>query len=209
MEIQYYGGNCVALVTKKIRVVIDDNLAALGQKSIVTDKDISLITNTALINDAPSSYFEINSPGEFEVSDISIQGIAARAHIDEEKTNNATMYRVIIGDVRVGIVGHIHPDLTEAQLEELGTIDILVVPVGGSGYTLDGIGAHKVIRKIEPKVIIPTHYNDAKLKYEVPQSDLDEALKAVGMEAGEHLDSLKLKGSDFDEAAKLVVLERK
>ena len=56
-------------------------------------------------------------------------------------------------------------------------VDVLFVPVGGNGYTLDAIGALKIIKKIEPKIIIPTHYADKAIKYEVPQADLDEVMK--------------------------------
>lgn len=188
-------------------MVIDDNLAALGQKSIVSDKDIALYTANHL-NSNLKSYFTIDGPGEFEVSDVSIQGVAARSHMDEDKAKTATMYRIILDDARIAVVGHVYPDLTDEQLEALGTVDVLFVPVGGSGYTLDGIGAHKVINKIEPKVVIPTHYADKGLKYEVPQAELEEAIKPIGIEPSETVDSLKLKNFDFGEGTKLVILNR-
>lgn len=208
MELQYYGGNCVKISAKKASIVIDDNLSDLGQKSILGEKDIALFTSPIIKNDA-KVHFRIDSPGEYEVSDVSIQGIPARAHIDAEKTTNATMYRIILDDVRIGVVGHIYPDLTDDELEALGTIDVLFIPVGGSGYTLDGIGAHKVISKISPKIVIPTHYADKALNYEVPQSDLEEALKPIGIEPSETLDSLKLKHVEYGESTKLVVLNRR
>ncbi len=65
-----------------------------------------------------------------------------------------TMYKLIIEDVRVGVLGHIHPELDDKQLEALGTIDILLVPVGGNGYTLDSLEALKLIKKIEPKITL-------------------------------------------------------
>lgn len=207
MEIQYFGGNCVKISGKKSTVVVDDNLAALGQKSIVTNKDIVLFTQPE--HAALDGHFMIDCPGEYEVSEVSIIGVAARAHIDETETLRNTMYRVVIDDTRIAIVGHIHPDLSEQQLETLGTVDVLIVPVGGSGYTLDGVGAHKVISKIDPKLVIPTHYHDAKLKYEVPQSELEEALKSVSIEPSETVESLKLKNIEYGESTKLIVINRK
>ena len=59
---------------------------------------------------------------------------------------------------------------------------MLVVPVGGNGYTVDPVGALKLIKDIEPKLVIPTHYADKALKYPVPQQDLAGALKEPGME---------------------------
>lgn len=208
MEIKFYGGNCIKLSTKKSSVVVDD-VAHLGAKSVVTDKDILLITDPRFSSSNDKARFVVDGPGEFEVSDVSIAGIAARSHVDEEKTANSTMYRVILDDVRVAIVGHVHPDLTDDELEELGTIDILCIPVGGNGYTLDGVGAQKIVKNIEPKVVIPTHYDDKTMKFEVPQQDLETALKALAMEPAETLEVLKIKNADFGDGAKLIVLERK
>jgi L-ascorbate metabolism protein UlaG (beta-lactamase superfamily) len=208
VEIQYYGGNCIKISTKKFSVVVDDNLAELGQKSIVAGKDIALYTSR-LLKPVSGSHFDITEPGEYEVSDVSIQGVPARAHMDEEKTYNATMYRIIIDDVRIAVVGHIFADLDDDQLEALGTIDILFVPVGNSGYTLDGMGAQKVIKEVEPKLVIPTHYAEKGLNYEVPQVDLETALKEIGIEPHETMESLKIKNLELSDTTKLVVLTRK
>jgi L-ascorbate metabolism protein UlaG (beta-lactamase superfamily) len=93
-------------------------------------------------------------------------------------------------------------------LEEIGMVDIVVVPVGNSGYTLDAVGALKIIKQIEPKVMIPTHFADKDIKYEVPQTELSDALKNLGMESTETLDKYKYKPAELTDAMKLVVLNR-
>ena len=207
MEVQFYGANCVRISSKKANLVIDDNLVDLGQKSITKAGDIALFTTTHSDPKADVKLV-IDAPGEYEVSNVSIKGISARAHMDEAGKKSAIIYRLVIDDIRVAVMGHIYPDLSEEQLEAIGTIDMIIIPVGGSGYTLDPVGALKVIKKIEPKLIIPTHYSDKALKYEVPQQPLDEALKALSMEPKEPLDKLKLKSVDIGELTQLVVLER-
>lgn len=207
MELQFFGANAIKISTKKISIVIDDNLAKYGLKPVVGSKDIVLATSSEI--EAPKeAHFVIDQPGEYEVSDVSIQGIPVRSHIDETGNQSTTMYRIILDGVRIGVTGHIHPDLKDTQLEALGTVDILFVPVGGSGYTLDGLGAHKVIKDIEPRVVIPTHYADAKFKFEVPQAELDEALKTIGFEPLDRLDVLKMKNFELGEGTKLVILNR-
>jgi len=209
MQIEYYGGNCVKIATKKIAVIVDDNLSSLGQKLISKPDNILIYTNKTLSKDHPPSHFSVTKPGEYEVSDVSIQAVAARQHIDESEQKSGIIVRLVIDDIKIGILGHVHPDLSEHQLEALGMIDILIVPVGGNGYTLDGIGAIKLIKKIDPKIVIPTHYADKALKYEVPPAPLEEALKNMAMEVTETLDSLKLKGRDFgDGSTKMIVLNR-
>jgi L-ascorbate metabolism protein UlaG (beta-lactamase superfamily) len=207
MELQYFGANCLRLSAKKAQIVIDDNLAELGLKSITKPGDISLRTSREL-PEHTEAVFRAELPGEYEVSGVVIHGVPARAHMDEEGKHNAVIYTIQADDTKVLVLGHIYPELSEDQLEQIGLVDIAVVPVGGNGYTLDGVGALKVIKQIEPKVVIPTHYADAKIKYEVPQAPLADAVKGLGMEVSETLAKFKIKPAELSDSTKLVVLER-
>jgi L-ascorbate metabolism protein UlaG (beta-lactamase superfamily) len=151
----------------------------------------------------------IDSPGEYEVAHLSITGTPARAHMDEDdKTLNSVMYKIVSGDTSYLVTGHVYPSLTDDELEAIGLVDVMFVPVGGNGYTLDPIGALKLIKAIEPKLVIPTHYADKKLNYEVPQQELDVAVKELGMEVKETLPKLKLKPGELTDITQLVVLDR-
>lgn len=206
MDFQYHGANCISINSKKFRIVIDDNLADLGKKSVLKNGDIVLYTGPHSIP-AIESPFIVNHPGEYEVSDVFIYGIAARGHMDEPGKKEATIFKILADDVRIGVLGHVYPELTEKQLEQLGTIDVLFVPVGGNGYTVDPVGAIKLIKKIEPKVVIPTHYDDSGLSFPVPQQTLEQAISALAMEPKETTDKLKIKSGDFaGESTQLIVL---
>lgn len=206
MELQYYGANCLRITTKAASVVVDDNLTKLGLKSITKPTDISLHTS-AMIPPIPSQ-FTAELPGEYEIADVVIHGIGARGHMDEEGKASATIFTISAGDLKVAVVGHIYPDLSEEQLEQIGHVDIAITPVGGNGYTLDGTGALSIIKKIEPRIVIPTHYADKAIKYEVPQAELSEALKNLGMEPAETMDKYKPNRADWTDTAHLVVLNR-
>jgi len=207
MELQYFGANCVRLTTKKAGLVVDDNLADLGAKSISKKGDIQLYTGTHGAPDNEPKLI-IDQPGEYEVSDISMQGIAARGHMEEEGNMSSTIYRVVADDIRLAFLGHIYPELNDDQLEAIGTVDVLVLPVGGSGYTIDAVDALKLIKKIEPKIIIPTHYDQKGIKYPVPQLDLDAFLKELAMEPKERVQKLKLKAGDISDITELIILEK-
>ncbi len=209
MELQFYGANCIAVSTKNARVCVDDNLAELGVKSAAKTNDVALFTG-AHADPAQPTKMLVDHPGEYEMAGISIYGIAVRGHMDEASKKTATMYKIIADDFRILVVGHIYPELNDKQLEAIGMIDVMVVPVGGHGYTLDATGALSLIKKIEPKIVIPTHYDDASLKFPVPQAPLDDALKVLAMEARERVARLKLKPSDLGlgENTQLIVLER-
>ncbi len=173
-DIEYKGGNTVVITSKKATIVTDPRLSLLGLKDIAIKDSVELSTEARFTIDNPDARLEVEGPGEYGVADFDIRGIAAQRHIDSDKTELlATIYRIEIGDVRLGLLGNIDPNLSDNQLEELGVIDILVLPVGGGGYTLDAVGATSLVRKIDPKVVIPVHYADDNLKYEVPQDKLD------------------------------------
>jgi len=143
------------------------------------------------------------------VSGVSVIGIAARAHMDEPNAKTTTIYKVVIDDIKIAITGHIYPELSDDQLESIGTVDVLLIPLGGSGYTMDATGALKIIRKIEPKIVIPSHYADKVLRYEVPQQDLEGALKDLAMEPKERTAKLKLKSANIPvDGTQLIILER-
>lgn len=207
MQIEYYGANCVVLSTKQARLVFDDNLAAHGLKTVTKKDDIAIYTTLNHENTNPR--FIIDTPGEYEVSNISVTGIAAQSHIDTEGLNSI-IYIVTISGVRVAVIGNIKDSLSDAQQEALGMIDILIVPVGGSGFTLDPIGAKKLIKVLSPKVFIPVHYADGKTQYEVPQVEIETVIKEMAIDAVEPIDTYKLKSRDsIEEATKVVILHNK
>lgn len=207
MEITYHGGNCLRIIAKKSTLVVDDNLAELGLKTITKPDDITLITSDHL-KATKNGRLVVAQPGEYEVSDISVQGVAARGSMDDPGTNQATMYKITADDITVLVLGHVFAEITDEELEELGHIDVLFVPVGGTGYTLDGVDALKLVKKIEPKVVVPTHYSDKALKYEVAQESLEDGIKGLAMEPSQTLPKLKLKPADIPENVQLWVLER-
>ncbi len=207
MDLQFYGGNCLVLSSKGVRLVIDDNLTELGQKDVIRTDDIAVYT--AAHGVPKTARLVIDGPGEYEVSGLSIVGIAARGHMDEEKAHSATMYKVMFDDTNYLFIGHIYPELNDDQLETIGMVDVMVAPVGGNGYTLDSVGALHLVKKIEPKVFIPTHYDEAGVHYPVEQQSLDQALKNLSMEQKEPVAKFRYKpGESLNNTTQLVILER-
>lgn len=207
MDIQFYGANCVVLSNKQVRFVFDDNLAQLGAKSVMKAGDVCLFSSPHP-DIVPDAKMLIDMAGEYEISGITIRGIQTRAHMDGDSERNAVMYKVTTSDVRILITGHIFPKLSEAKLEEIGTVDVMIVPVGGNGYTLDPVGALQVIKQVEPKVVVPTHFNDANLQYEVPQQELEDAIKIIGFEHKEPVKKLQYKSSDTGDITHIVTIEK-
>lgn len=61
------------------------------------------------------------------------------------------------GHMCIAHLGHLHHELTQEHIRQLGQIDVLLVPVDGS-YTLDMSGMMKVIESIGPRIVVPMHY---------------------------------------------------
>lgn len=207
MDMQFYGANCVVLTGKQARVVVDDTMADNGGKSVAKDGDICLFTAPHTESPAAAKLV-IDMPGEYEASGVSIFGIQARAHMDEADKQTATMYKINWGDTTVLVVGHVYPKLSDADLEAIGLVDVMFVPVGGNGYTTDATGALQLIKQVEPKIVIPTHYAESGVKYEVPQAPLDEALKTLGMEPKETTKKYQFKPGEVTDTTQLVLLEK-
>lgn len=194
-EVEYKGGNCVVLSTKKTTMVADPKLSVVGLKDVKTKDEIEIVTEPRFIVNNSEARVIIQAPGEYEVGDFFIRAAAATRHLDmETEAKLSTLYHIDTGDVRIGLIGNVKNKLDDDQLETIGVIDILIIPVGGGGYTLDATNAASIVRQVEPKVIIPIHYADSGLRYEVPQDTLETFTKELGAPV-EQMDKFKLKGA--------------
>jgi len=180
-EIEYKGGNGIVIATKKTTAVIDPKLSLVGLKDLAVKEAVEIATEERFAVNGKDSQLAIEGPGDYELGDFSIRGVSATRHLDTESDEKiSTVYRIEVGEARIALVGNIAPKLSEEQLEALGVIDILIVPVGGNGYTLDATSAAGIVRQVDPKVVIPTSYADSALSYEVPQDDLETFTKELG-----------------------------
>lgn len=194
-EIEYKGGNGIVVSSKKAVLNIDPKLSLVGLKDIKTKDEVELATEVRFRVENSDARIIIDSPGEYEVGDFTIRGVAATRHIDTaEQKKLSTIYRVECSDVKIAVIGNVAPVLDEEQLEAIGMVDILVLPVGGGGYTLDATSAVAIVRQVEPKVVIPVHYADSGLRYEVPQDTLEVFTQELSVPV-ESITKYKLKSS--------------
>ena len=207
MEITFLGMNCVRLTGKDIAILCDPYPKSSGLGEIKSTNDATLLSEEG--KEVPSkSGMVIDGPGEYEIKGAMITGVPARRHIDEESAGKkGTIFSVLVDGVRIGFLGNIAPDISNEQVEALGQVDVLVLPVGGKGLTLDATAAASIASQLEPKYVIPTHYDDGKTKYEVPQDKLDLFLKEVGS-TPEPVAKLRVLPRDLPVETTTVVLQR-
>lgn len=193
-DIEYKGGNGLIISTKKTELVIDPNLDVVGLKPLGVKDKVEVATEARLAVNGTNAILNIEGPGEYEVGELSIHGIPARRHLDGDGTEkNTTIYRIEVGGTRLAVLGNVAPQLSEDQLEEIGVIDILILPVGGGGLTLDATSAVSLVRSIDPKVVIPIHYADSSLTYEVPQESVEIFVKELAAQTEKVAGKFKVK----------------
>lgn len=149
----------------------------------------------------------ISGPGEYDVKGIGIRGIPSY-HDNEQgkKLGRNTIYILDIEGVSVCHLGCLGHTLSERQVDDIGNIDVLLVPVGGE-RTLSAKAAVEVVNEIEPRLVVPTHFALPKLKYKL--SGPEAFLKEMGASSTKAEPRLKLKKSELPkEETKVVLLER-
>jgi L-ascorbate metabolism protein UlaG (beta-lactamase superfamily) len=187
MDLQYYGANCIKITTKKSVVVIDPQSDITKIKIDLKKVNTVLATQPASSPSESDGLFIIDGPGEYEFEDYSVKGMPAQLHTASTGDRSTTMYRFSSNDIKILITGHIDGKLSNEQLESIGVVDVVIVPVGGSGYTLDAVSAAGVVRSVEPKMVIPVHSSDDELAYEVPQQALELFVKELGAPVAEEI----------------------
>lgn len=208
-DIEYKGGNTVVISTKKNTLVIDPKMSIhKGEKDFVIKNATELATEDRFLTQSDDFALSLSYPGSYEVGDFSINGFAEKRHIDSNDEQKSVIYSIDVLGAKIGLLGNIGPELSDDQLENLGILDILILPVGGNGYTLDATSAAKIARNSDAKVIIPVHYAEDGIDYEVPQNSLDIFIKELGADV-EKTSKYKVKNiSNFPEKMTIVHIER-
>jgi len=221
MRIIWLGQACFQIIVnlnkkEKAIIVIDPFSSEIGLKFPRIKADILLVTHNHADHSnikgvsglhPPATPFIISGPGEYEIKDIFIKGVSAFHDNSEGKERGkTTIYKIEAEDLKICHLGDLgQKELTDLQIEKLGTIDVLMIPVGGI-YTISAKEAAKIISQIEPKIVIPMHYKIPKLK--VKLESLDDFLKIMGqkLEKGEILNTLSLKERDLPKEGMRVVV---
>ncbi len=206
MNIVWYGQSCFKITAQrpkakeKVSLVIDPYTVSTGLKLPKIEGDVFLFThehgdhNNRSVVDKES--FVIDSPGEYEVKDIFVQGVFSYHDEVQGKERGAnTIYIIDAEGIRICHLGDFgEAELSDKHLKELGQVDVLMIPVGGT-YTVDAKKATKIISQIEPRIVIPMHYAIEGLNIEL--EELDTFLKAIGEKSAEKLDKLVLQKKDL------------
>lgn len=215
MVIVWHGQSCFEVIANpvkngQVKIVIDPFSEEIGLKLPKMEADIVLATHSHYdhnnVKGAGGSAFLVEGPGEYEVKNVYIRGISSwhDAREGKERGEN-TIYAIEAEDLKICHLGDFgQAELTADQLDAIGEVDVLMVPVGGV-YTIEAKEALKVMAQLEPKITVPMHYGLPKLK--VKLEGVEKFLKAVGVKTTEPQPKLTVKKKDLSqEEARIVVL---
>jgi L-ascorbate metabolism protein UlaG (beta-lactamase superfamily) len=124
----------------------------------------------------------VTGPGEYEIGGVLIIGIATFHDGDSgSKQGKNTVYLMEVDELSICHLGDLGHMLTAEQIEELDNVDVLLLPVGGLD-TINAPMAAEIVRRLEPKVVIPMHYKTEALSQEWELEPVDRFLREVGVE---------------------------
>lgn len=205
MQIQYFGLSSFKIITKNATVITDpfDKTSGLvpprgaADLLILGEKSNPLTSATSGVSGDP---FKIDDPGEYDVKGVTVTGIPLN-----QDGKYVVIYLIESEDIKILNLSHIKDfNIKETELEDLGDIDILLIPVGG-GSVLDASTAAKVVNQIGPKIVIPSYFAINNLA--LPVEGIEKFIKEMGGKS-ETLDKLTIKKKELvGEETKVIILE--
>ncbi|MFH0847551.1 MAG: MBL fold metallo-hydrolase [Chloroflexota bacterium] len=185
MEINWLGHACFRLKGSHVTIITDPFPPTLGY---TLGKPTARIVTVS--HPHPShSYIQgvggepkiVSGPGEFEINNVGIMGVATHHDADAGKTRGKnTVYLIELDGLDICHLGDLGHVLTSAQVEAIGDVDVLLLPVGGVS-TISASTAAEIVRQLDPKVIIPMHYQTPAITREL--RPVSEFLKEMGKES--------------------------
>ncbi len=195
-----------------IRIAIDPYDKSIGLRVPKTEAEILLITHQHYdhnnIKAVSGNPFLIEGPGEYDVKNVFIEGIPSFHDESKGKERGENIIYVIESEgIRLCHLGDIgQKELTEEQLQKIGEIDILMIPVGGT-YTISAQETTKIMSQIEPKITIPMHYSLPGLKIKL--DPITKFLKVFGLKSVQPIKKLSIKKKDIiSDEVKIIILEK-
>jgi len=137
--------------------------------------------------------FEVRGPGEYEIKGVVVRGFSTFSSYQNDERIN-TVYSLSLESMQIAFLGAIgKPEIPAIAKEAFDSIDILFVPIGGKGV-LSPKEAYKLALLIEPKIIIPMHYDGLYAE----KGALQVFLKEAGANGEGSTDKLTIKRKDLE-----------
>jgi L-ascorbate metabolism protein UlaG (beta-lactamase superfamily) len=212
MEVTWYGQTCFRLSERGLATVVTDPYPPdVGLTFPRPRADVVTVScddpQCRYTSGVRGPFKLFDGPGEYEVGGVFITGIATFADGKRGASRGLnTVFTFDFGGLTVCHLGRLGHVPTQSQVENLGTVNILLVPVG-SGGSLSPARASEVISLFEPSLVVPMYYKVRGL--EVSLGTLGRFLKEMGLGKVDGQQVLKVSRTSLSEETRVVVLEPK
>jgi len=163
VDVIWRGHACFELRGRSVVIVIDP-FRGIGLPEPVAKADIVLCSHShADHNNADpvkkrSGHVLEGFTGSRKIGDVSVVGIASfHDDVEGDRRGKNSIYVFSLDDVRFCHLGDLGHDLSSNDVDDIGKIEVLFVPVGGF-FTIGSSLATSVSEKLNPKITIPMHY---------------------------------------------------
>ena len=214
MEITWYGHSCFRLTERNYATVVTDPFDSkkVGYDALRLKSDIVTVSHDApghSNTDAVKGVSHIiNGAGEFEIGGVFITGVQSDSGSGKKKSKEPsarnTIYVFDYDGITVAHLGDLKQTPSQSEIESLGTVNVVLVPVGG-GNGLNAAKAAEVISLIEPNLVVPMHYSTPAAK--VSLDSLNKFIKEMGLSKAETQPSLKVTRSGLPNETHVIVLD--
>ncbi|MBO0793051.1 MAG: MBL fold metallo-hydrolase [Ktedonobacteraceae bacterium] len=213
MEISWLGHSCFQLRGKQVTLITDPFSPQQGPSQRAAPRlgkvNASIVT---ISHDHPGHNYAagvggdphiVRGPGEYEISDVLITGVAAY-HDDQrgKEYGRNTIYVMHMDELVICHLGDLGHTLQEEQLEEVADADILFIPISGQ-HTINPTQAAEVISQVEPRIVIPMHYAPTPPDAATP---LGKFCREMGVETLEPQPKLMVTHSSLPAETQVVLL---
>src|SRR4030042_4328262 len=188
MEITWLGYSCFRRKGKQNTIITDPVSPDFGYSLGKITAEIVTIshehTGHSYIQGIGGEPKVLTGPGEYEISGVLTLGLQTY-HDGEHGTKRGknTIFVFEVDDLVICHLGDLGHTLDAEQIEKINSADVLLVPVGGVS-TIDAIQAAEIVRRVEPKIVIPMHYKTLVLKRDL--APVDRFLKEMGVKEAVH-----------------------
>jgi L-ascorbate metabolism protein UlaG (beta-lactamase superfamily) len=205
LEITWFGHSCFRLAERgRLTVITDPFDESLGIPMPKLKGDVVSISHAVPGHNhhqaVKGARLILNSPGEYEIGGVFIQGIAMH---DAAAGRQNVAYAFNYDNMTVLHLGDLAHIPSQSVIEEIGQVNVLLLPVGG-GNGLKAAQAAEVVALIEPYYVIPMHYALPDLQIEL--DPVDKFLKAMGVSKVNEAETLKISPSDTTDQPQIVLL---
>ena len=212
VDIDWFGHSCFRLREGGVTIITDPYDKGLGYTLPRLRADLITVSHDSpghsAVTAVKGDLKVLRRPGEYEVKGVFITGLqtwrGAGPHGEAREEN--TVFAFEFDNLTVCHLGGLSKVLTQAQVESLPGIDVLLVPVGDVS-ALDADKATEVISLLEPKIVIPMHYRTEIGDQEL--EPLSKFLKEMGVTEHAAQDNLRITRSELPEETQVIVLECK